>query len=72
MSKSLLGLGLVLDTLVSGLSSVTSHGTLWLPLAAGLMASMPSIGRWAVAFAYGESEPTPTLWHLRHSENSQW
>jgi hypothetical protein len=69
MAKFLVGMGVALDSVLSSLSYLGSHGTGWLPLLIGFVATMPTVGGWAVEFAYGDSPHGPTLWHVRHSEN---
>ncbi|HEX5470729.1 MAG TPA: hypothetical protein VFW73_02530 [Lacipirellulaceae bacterium] len=69
MTKLFVGTGVALDSVLSSLSYLSSHGTTWLPLLIGLVATMPAVGGWAVKFAYGEAPHGPTLWHIRHGEH---
>ncbi len=69
MAKFFVGIGVALDSVLSSLSYHGSHGTTWLPLVIGVVATMPTVGGWAVDFAYGDSPHGPTLWHIHHNEN---
>jgi hypothetical protein len=62
MIKSILGMGVALEGILSGLSCGDSYCARWIPLAIGLAATMPSVRAWALAFAHGETASACPSW----------
>jgi hypothetical protein len=68
MIKAFVGTGVLLESLVASVWYAGSHGASWISVLVGLVATIPIVHRWALAFAYGEAPSTPTLWHAHHNQ----